>query len=163
MKPTKVVCTFPYCDNKRVVEERGESVSILDVNVNDFITGQAWSDFPQNMVDYMKDGIGYYDYVIVEIPKPDLVLQLQTLNAMTDAGLRYTFVYPCKDLREEWVGRCYMQTKNMGYCYHMMSDWQELLRDAEQHCIKNKHNTVQLRHNETLAHALSLALEIAVA
>lgn len=62
-------------------------------------------DFPANYIKHIKENIGKYDYIFVSS-------HASVREALDDAGIDFTIVYPMRGCKAEWIGRCFIREKN---------------------------------------------------
>ena len=102
-------------------------------------------DFPNNYIEHIKNNIGKYDYIFVSSHR-------EVRQALDDANIDFTIVYPRIDCKDEWVGRCYIREKNgeSGCGAEIMNmNWEKWISE----CIGTgrNHDEIVLRPRERLS------------
>jgi hypothetical protein len=119
---TKIYSIFPACGKTWLYEHQKDyGLKILDSDSSQF----SWvytnfdehgnqikgfrklrnPDFPNNYINHIKENLGKYDYIFVST-------HASVRDALDDAGIAFTIVYPDITCKAEWVGRCFIREKN---------------------------------------------------
>lgn len=128
---TKIYSVFPACGKTYLFENQDDyGLKILDSDSSQFswkveevedpdyvLIGEGEikplihknkvrnPDFPNNYIEHIKNNIGKYDYIFVSSHR-------EVRQALDNANIDYTIVYPEEDCLAEWVGRCYLRELN---------------------------------------------------
>lgn len=116
---TKIYSVFPACGKTYLYEHQEDyGLTILDSDSSEFSwiyqTGEDannWTvrkrnpDFPNNYIKHIKENIGKYDCIFVSS-------HAAVIQALDDAGIDFTIVYPSCNCKAEWVGRCFIREQN---------------------------------------------------
>ena len=106
--------------------------------------------FPQNYIDHIKCKVesGKYDYIFVSSHK-------EVRDALDEAGIEFTIVFPEYKCKEEWFGRCCIreiQGKNGFDSTVLLNNWDKWWYDCAE-CAET-HNHIVLRPTEHLSDRL---------
>ena len=154
MRNTKVIAAFPAC-GKSYCFERNEDYIILDSDGSKFSwiypdgleTKYRNPEFPKNYIEHIKENIGKVDYIFVSTHE-------EVRNALTDAGIDFTLVFPEWSLREEWVGRCFIRGSGEKFCQLIADQWEDWLSQMEEEVVYNKRKHYRLKAGEYLWDAM---------
>ena len=121
MKDTKIISAFPACGKTYVFKNFMDQV-ILDSDSSKF----SWvcvadqnvrhPDFPQNYINHIKENIGKVDYILVSTHE-------NVRRALEEAGIDFYLVYPERNLKEEWIGRCFLRGNRENFCWLIADNW----------------------------------------
>jgi hypothetical protein len=154
MRNTKVIAAFPAC-GKSYCFERNEDYIILDSDSSKF----SWvysnglapryrnPEFPKNYIEHIKENIGKVDYIFVSTHE-------EVRNALSEAGIDFTLVFPEWSLREEWVGRCFIRGSGEKFCQLIADQWEDWLSQMEEEVVYNKRKHYRLKAGEYLWDAM---------
>ena len=152
MKDTKVIAAFPAC-GKTYCFDRNEDYIILDSDSSKFswITSNGAKtrnpDFPKNYIEHIKENIGKVDYIFVSTHE-------EVRNALSEAGIDFTLVFPEWSLREEWVGRCFIRGSGEKFCQLIADQWEDWLGQMEDEVVYNERKHYRLKAGEYLSDVL---------
>lgn len=154
MRNTKVIAAFPAC-GKSYCFERNEDYIILDSDSSKFswiypdalATKRRNPDFPNNYIEHIKENIGKVDYIFVSTHE-------EVRNALKEAGIDFTLVFPEWSLREEWVGRCFIRGSGEKFCQLIADKWEDWLCQMEDEVIYNNRKHYRLKAGEYLSDVL---------
>lgn len=73
----------------------------IDRIKNDVITDRN-PDFPNNYIEHIKNNIGKTDIILVSSHE-------DVRKSMRENGINYTLVYPSYNMKNEWIGRCWIR------------------------------------------------------
>lgn len=104
-------------------------------------------DFPKNYIDHIKENIGKVDYIFVSTHE-------EVRNALTEAGIDFTLVFPQQSLRSEWVGRCFIRGSGEKFCQLIADQWDDWILKMEEEVVYNNRKHYRLKSNEYLSDAL---------
>lgn len=147
MKNTKIISAFPACGKTYVFENFKDKV-ILDSDSSKFswvIVGDEKvrnPDFPQNYINHIKENIGKADYILVSTHE-------NVRRALEDAGIDFYLVYPARQLKEEWIGRCFLRGSSEQFCQLIADNWDTWIDQLNED--SKKHKSLQLRSGEHLS------------
>lgn len=116
---TKIYSVFPACGKTWLYEHQEEyGWKILDSDSSEFSwiyqigeDANNWTvrkrnpDFPNNYIKHIKKNISKYDCIFVSS-------HAAVRQALDDAGIDFTIVYPDYNCKAEWVGRCFIREQN---------------------------------------------------
>lgn len=150
MKNTKIISAFPACGKTYVFENFKDKV-ILDSDSSKF----SWiivnnekvrnPDFPKNYINHIKENIGKADYILVSSHE-------NVRKALEEAGVDFYLVYPEKQLKEEWIGRCFLRGSEEKFCQLIADNWDAWINQLE--TDSKKHQSVQLKSGEYLSNVI---------
>ena len=161
-RKTKVVSAFPACGKTYLFNHLKCSpcFKAIDSASSEF----SWiytddgkernPDFPRNYIEHIKENIGKYDLIFVSSHK-------QVRDALKEAGIEYTLVYPDRSLKEEWLGRCWIRQNQgtQGFPLDVLNlFWEEWIDECEEDA-KNRESIV-LQHGEYLYQYGGVLLDI---
>ena len=150
MKDTKIISAFPACGKTYVFENFNDKV-ILDSDSSKFswvmVANQKVRnpDFPQNYIRYIKENIGKADYILVSTHE-------NVRRALKDAEIDFYLVYPDRNLKEEWIGRCFLRGNRENFCWLIADNWDNWIDQLEQD--SKRHKSIILRHGEHLSNVI---------
>lgn len=162
VRKTKVVSAFPACGKTYLFNHLKCSpcFKALDSDSSEF----SWiytddgkernPDFPRNYIEHIKENIGKCDIIFVSSHK-------QVRDALKEAGIEYTIVYPDKSLKEEWLGRCWIRQNQgtQGFPLDVLNlFWEEWIDECAEDA-KDRESIV-LQHGEYLYHYGGVLLDI---
>lgn len=104
-------------------------------------------DFPKNYIEHIKENIGKVDYIFVSTHE-------EVRNALSEAGIDFTLVFPEWSLREEWVGRCFIRGSGEKFCQLIADQWEDWLGQMEEEVIYNNRKHYRLKAGEYLSDVL---------
>ena len=150
MKKTKIISAFPACGKTYVFENFNDKV-ILDSDSSKFswvmVANQKVRnpDFPQNYIRYIKENIGKVDYILVSTHE-------NVRRALEDAEIDFYLVYPDRNLKKEWIGRCFLRGNRENFCWLIADNWDNWIDQLEQD--SKRHKSIILRHGEHLSNVI---------
>ena len=150
MKKTKIISAFPACGKTYVFENFNDKV-ILDSDSSKFswvmVANQKVRnpDFPQNYIRYIKENIGKADYILVSTHE-------NVRRTLEDAEIDFYLVYPDRNLKEEWIGRCFLRGNRENFCWLIADNWDNWIDQLEQD--SKRHKSIILRHGEHLSNVI---------
>lgn len=150
MKKTKIISAFPACGKTYVFENFNDKV-IFDSDSSKFswvmVANQKVRnpDFPQNYIRYIKENIGKADYILVSTHE-------NVRRALEDAEIDFYLVYPDRNLKEEWIGRCFLRGNRENFCWLIADNWDNWIDQLEQD--SKRHKSIILRHGEHLSNVI---------
>ena len=132
---TEIYSIFPACGKTWLCEHQEDyGLEILDSDSSQFswvyVNGvkERNPDFPTNYINHIKANIGKYDCIFVST-------HASVREALEEAGIKFTIVYPNVRCKAEWVGRCFIREKNgeSGCSAEVMyNNWDEWIRECEE-------------------------------
>ena len=147
MKDTKIISAFPACGKTYVFKNFKDKV-ILDSDSSKF----SWvivadqnvrhPDFPQNYINHIKENIGKVDYILVSTHE-------NVRRALEEAGIDFYLVYPERNLKEEWIGRCFLRGNRENFCWLIADNWDNWIDGLEED--SKKHKYMKLKSGEHLS------------
>ena len=150
MKDTKIISAFPACGKTYVFENFKDKV-ILDSDSSKFswvIVGNQkvrHPGFPQNYINHIKESIGKADYILVSTHE-------NVRRALEEAGIDFYLVYPERNLKEEWIGRCFLRGNRENFCLLIADNWDNWMDDLEED--SKNHKFITLRSGEYLSNVI---------
>lgn len=150
MKKTKIISAFPACGKTYVFENFNDKV-ILDSDSSKFswvmVANQKVRnpDIPQNYIRYIKENIGKADYILVSTHE-------NVRRALEDAEIDFYLVYPDRNLKEEWIGRCFLRGNRENFCWLIADNWDNWIDQLEQD--SKRHKFIILRRGEHLSNVI---------
>jgi hypothetical protein len=75
-------------------------------------------------------------------------------NALAEAGIDFTLVFPKQSLRAEWVGRCFLRGSDARFCRLIADQWDEWIFQMEKEVVYNNRKHYRLKSDEYLSDAL---------
>ena len=150
MKNTKIISAFPACGKTYVFENFKDKV-IIDSDSSKF----SWvfvgdqkvpnPDFPQNYINHIKENIGKADYILVSTHE-------NVRRALEEAKIDFYLVYPARQLKEEWIGRCFLRGSSEQFCQLIADNWDTWIDQLNED--SKKHKSLQLRSREHLSNVI---------
>lgn len=150
MKNTKIISAFPACGKTYVFENFKDKI-ILDSDSSKF----SWvfvgdekvrnPDFPQNYINHIKENIGKADYILVSTHE-------NVRRTLEEAGIDFYLVYPERELKEEWIGRCFLKGSGEKFCQLIADNWDTWIDQLDED--SKKHKSLQLRSREHLSNVI---------
>ena len=165
---TKIYSVFPACGKTWLFEHQEDyGLKILDSDRSYFSwiwecpedderdmyspnarkTKERNPSFPQNYIDHIKCKVesGKYDCIFVSS-------HASVREALDEAGIEFTIVYPESSCKAEWVGRCFIRDKNgeSGCGADVMyNNWEQWIAE----CVETgtHHTEIVLRPREHLS------------
>ena len=113
---TKIYSVFPACGKTYLYEHQEDyDLKILDSDSSNFSwikirdasgkdTKVRNPDFPDNYIEHIKENIGKYDCIFVSS-------HASVRDALDKEGIDFTIVYPHRNCKAEWVGRCFIRDR----------------------------------------------------
>ena len=150
MKDTKIISAFPAC-GKTYVFENFKNKVILDSDSSKFswvIVGYQKvrnPDFPQNYINHIKENIGKADYILVSTHE-------NVRRALEEADIDFYLVYPERNLKEEWIGRCFLRGSDEKFCQLIADNWDNWMDGLEED--SKKHKFMKLKSGEHLSNVI---------
>lgn len=154
---TKIYSVFPACGKTWLYEHQEDyGLKILDSDSSEFSwiwcrdtfgrkTKLRNPDFPANYIKYIKENIGWYDYIFVSS-------HASVREALDAEGIDFTIVYPENRCKTEWVGRCFIRDKNgeSGCSAEVMhNNWEQWITECFETGIN--HEEIVLKSREYLS------------
>lgn len=146
-KDTKIFSVFPVSGKtyaaKKLTEE-GYKVLDLDSNnyshwykyENDFFIKEQEvqnPSFPQNYIKVIEEAIGKYDFIFISTHK-------KVRDYLENKNIKYSLIYPNHNMKEEWIGRCYLRGNNHGFCNKLVSNWDQWIKELDNVAYAYSHN-----------------------
>lgn len=127
---TKVVAAFP-ATGKSTVFNNPNGLNILDSDssqyswlINENGEKVRHPNFPQNYIDHIQENIGKVDIIFVS--SHDVVR-----NALVEAGIHFTLVYPDISLKDEYVQRYINRGNPESFINLVKSNWNNWIEDCQ--------------------------------
>lgn len=130
---TKVISAFPAC-GKSYYFENIKDKEVLDSDSSEFSwikdkngknTKVRNPNFPMNYISHIKENLGKVDIIFVS--SHDNVRE-----ALREANINYSLVYPNIDLKEEWIERFKKRGNNMEFINFISANWDNFIRNIEE-------------------------------
>ena len=161
MIDTKIFSVFPACGKTYMFENQNDwNLKILDSDSSYFSWRYEWCEwsgdiikvrnpeFPKNYIEHIKNSIGKYDYIFVSSHK-------EVRDALDEAGIEFTIVFPEYKCKEEWFGRCCIREiegKNGFNSTTLLNNWDKWWYDCA--ACGETHSQIVLRPTEHLSDLL---------
>lgn len=116
---TKVISGFPGVGKSTLFKQ---GISCLDSDSSTFDK----SDFPRNYIEHIKLNLekDEYDYIFVSSHKV-------VREALVEAGIAFTLVYPDMNLKYEYLERYQDRKSPPAFLTLMMDNWESFISDCE--------------------------------
>lgn len=158
MKDTKIIAAFPACGKTYYFDNREEDNIVLDSDSSKFSWvytdngNNGWwkernPEFPKNYIKHIKENIGKVDYIFVSTHEV-------VREALNEANINFTLVFPEQTLKSEWIGRCFLRGSDEKFCQLIADQWDEWMRQMEEEVIINGRKYYRLKHGEYLSDAM---------
>ena len=116
--------------------KENESLKSTDREIN-----KQW---PENYFKALKEAKDKYDYILISDEICDKFLK--------DNNFEYWWVYPQRDLKEEYMNRCKERGNNAEFIYWYSKLWEEWISKCENDKLASKH--IELKSNQYLEDVL---------
>lgn len=152
MKKTFIISAFPGCGKTFCFKSNNE-LTILDSDSSNFSwvkdekgnnTKERHPDFPENYINHIKSNIGKVDVIFVSSHK-------NVREALYNAGLNITLVYPDKDNKEEWIKRFKERGNDEKFISFISDNWDEFIDDIENDYVFNRTHLHKLKKGEFIS------------
>ncbi|AUR87536.1 hypothetical protein NVP1101O_125 [Vibrio phage 1.101.O._10N.261.45.C6] len=134
---TRIISAFPACGKSYIFQNQEElNITCSDSDSSHF----SWvkdskgnnttirnPDFPQNYIEHIKSLLGDVDYIFVSS-------HLEVRNALDDNELTYSLVLPSKELKHEWLGRCWIRGNKDSFLNLINDNWDNWVNPAFSFC-----------------------------
>ena len=150
---------FSFMKRKRTTEELEEIRKEWD-SVPHLLDGRGYinrikndlivvpnSDYPANLVQYIKENMGKFDYILVVAGK-------NIFDILNNEGIDFMLIFPEQSLKEEWIGRSFLKGAGTDFCEIMAKYWDDWILDMETEVGCNHREHYRLKHGEYLSDAL---------
>lgn len=137
---TLVVSAFPGCGKSHLFRNKGET-KILDSDSSTFDK----SEFPQNYISHINSNIGSVDIILVSSHKV-------VRDALVDDGIEFTLVYPCRDIKDEYIQRYVDRGNDDKFVELLKTNWENWMDELEEQSGCKK---VELQKGEYLSDIIS--------
>ena len=161
MIDTKIFSVFPASGKTYMYENQDDwNLKILDSDSSQFswryeegewrnsVVKVRNPDFPKNYIEHIKNNIGKYDYIFVSSHK-------EVRDALDEAGIEFTIVFPEYKCKEEWFGRCCIREiegRNGFDSTVLLNNWDKWWYDCAE--CGETHSHIVLRPTEHLSDRL---------
>lgn len=161
MIDTKIFSVFPASGKTYMCENQDDwNLKILDSDSSQFswryeegewrnsVVRVRNPEFPKNYIEHIKNNIGKYDYIFVSSHK-------EVRDALDEAGIEFTIVFPEYKCKEEWFGRCCIREiegKNGFDSTVLLNNWDKWWYDCAE--CGETHSHIVLRPTEHLSDRL---------
>lgn len=138
---TKVIAGFPGVGKSYIAKENTELL-VLDSDSSDFSwlePGVRNPDFPKNYIKHIKANIGIADIIMVSTHSV-------VREALKDADIEYTLVYPNADLKLEYIKRYIKRESPDAFTRYIAVNWNDFIKELEE----DDFPTIELRAGEYL-------------
>lgn len=124
-KTTIVVSAFPACGKSWMYGNSKKAILDSDSSNFSWVTNDAGEkvrnpEFPKNYIEHIKANIGKADIIFVSS-------HLQVRQALKDEGIKFVTVYPKRNLKEEWIGRCYCRGNDAAFLSFLNGSWESFM------------------------------------
>lgn len=138
---TKVIAGFPGVGKSYIAKENTELL-VLDSDSSDFSwlePGVRNPDFPENYIKHIKANIGIADIIMVSTHSV-------VREALKDADIEYTLVYPNADLKLEYIKRYIKRESPDAFTRYIAVNWNDFMEEL----AEDDFPTIELRAGEYL-------------
>lgn len=126
MRETLIISAFPACGKTyaaKYLSERGVDVLDSDSSKFSWITDKNGNKvrnprFIEEYIAHIKENIGKVDLILVS--------SHETVRlALQENHIGYIFVCPDVNLKEQWIGRCFLRGNTPEFCRNLAEHWEE--------------------------------------
>lgn len=117
-KNTKLVSAFPGTGKSYYF--KNTSKEVLDSDSSTFDK----SDFPANYIRHIKENMGKVDIILISSHE-------EVRDALVEAGLDFTLIYPDKSLKDEYIERYKERGNEEGFIKLLDTNWDAWLDDVK--------------------------------
>lgn len=146
MKKTKVISGFPGVGKSTLFKYKGD-ILVSDSDSSKFSwiePGVRHPNFPANYIEHIKDNIGKLDFIFVS--SHDVVRE-----ALNNEGIKYTIVYPSKDIKDEYIQRYIDRGNNENFVKLLQENYETFIEEIEK---ETKPKLVSLSSGQYLSDVL---------
>jgi hypothetical protein len=115
-KKTQLISAFPGTGKSYYFKNSNKEV--LDSDSSTFDK----SDFPENYIKHIKKNMGNVDVILISSHE-------EVRDALVDADLDFTLIYPDKSLKDEYIKRYKERGNEDGFIKLLDTNWDEWLTD----------------------------------
>ena len=101
--------------------------------------------FHKTILIILKKNIGKSDYILVSTHE-------NVRRALEEAGIDFYLVYPERQLKEEWIGRCFLRGSGEKFCQLIADNWDTWIDQLDED--SKKYKSLQLRSGEHLSNVI---------
>lgn len=116
---TQLISAFPWTGKSHFF--KNSTKNVLDSDSSTFDK----SDFPNNYIKHIQDNIGKADVILISSHK-------DVREALVKNDLRFTLVYPQKDLKEEYLERYKQRGSPEGFIKLLKDNWDNWIDEMNQ-------------------------------
>lgn len=140
---TKVISGFPGVGKSTLFRDgKGKSMYDSDSSLYSWISaGVRNPEFPANYIERIEASLGCIDYIFVSSHKV-------VRDALKEAGIEYTLVYPDIESKQEYIGRYISRGSDDAFIDFMYSNWDEFIDEIE---LEDYPEMIKLKQGEYLA------------
>lgn len=122
---TELISAFPGTGKSHFY--RNSTRNVLDSDSSKFDK----SDFPNNYIDHIKDNMGKADVILISSHK-------DVRDALVNNELRFTLVYPEKNLKDEYIQRYKERGSDSNFIKLLSENWDNWIdeMDNQENCQK---------------------------
>lgn len=131
MKKTNIFAGFPGVGKSELIKMYGaDRVSDSDSSEFSWIYNEDGTkegrnpDFPNNYIEHIRSLIGEKEVILVSTHK-------DVLNALSQAGIPFTIVYPSRSLKSVYMGRYEQRGSDAGFLAALDTNWDSFIDDIE--------------------------------
>lgn len=135
-KQTKLISAFPGTGKTYFFNHTADK-HVLDSDSSKFDK----SKFPENYLIYIKNNISKVDIILISSHK-------EVRDALEEAGLEFTLVYPQEQLKQEYVDRFKQRGDNKAFISLISVNWTKWLKELHNQCCNER---IELGSNEYLS------------
>lgn len=119
---------FSWMERKRTEEELEKAAEIWSsvprkmsktwymTAIEDDLIKVRNPEFPKNYIEHIKENIGKVDYIFVSSHK-------EVREALLEAEIPFTLIVPARDMKAEWIGRCWLRGSGEDFCKMLNINW----------------------------------------
>lgn len=128
---------FSWMERKRTEEELEEAAEIWGsvprkmsktcymAAIGDDLIKVRNPEFPKNYIEHIKENIGKVDYIFVSSHK-------EVRDALLYAEIPFTLVVPIRNMKAEWIGRCWLRGSGEDFCKMLNQNWDKWIDEISE-------------------------------
>ena len=122
-KLSRVISAFPGTGKSHFYKNSDKKVLDSDSSKFSWIeNGVRNPDFPTNYIEHIKKNIGTADYILVSSHK-------EVRDALVEAGIFFTLIFPTESLKEEYVQRYKNRGSDQKFIELVEANWKQWIDD----------------------------------
>lgn len=127
---TRIISAFPGAGKSYLVKSHAHRKTIVDLDSNEYTLGHdktgkvLGGDFPANYIHAINDQLGKVDILLVSIHK-------EVRQALQNAGLEFTLVYPEIKLKTEYIDRFVKRKDPQSFIDLFNDNWDQIIEQLK--------------------------------